>query len=337
MSTRPKCGILLANTGTPAEPTAKAIKKFLGRFLIDKRIAPTNRVLWWLLLHLHILPLRGKRNEAKYQAIWTDEGSPFTVGHSKLVTGLQAAFERDGYDDVVVACGQCYSDPDIKDALSQLKDAGCERVIVLPLYPQSAHSTTGAVYDAVERATSKLKWDVPCQLIDNYHDNSMYTRAIAASIKHAGFDPASNDRIIFSFHSIPVKDIEAGDTYELQTGASSLQIASALDIERRRWTIGYQCRFDKGREWLTPYTTEVLTRWAEAGGGRVFFICPGFSVDCLETLFDVGYEMEPFYREACEQAGKPCGTHDFIYVPCLDRSKAHVTVLQDVLYPYVKE
>lgn len=337
MSDQPTYGILLANTGTPSAPTKKAIKKFLGRFLMDKRIAPMNRVFWWILLHTRILPVRGKKNVAKYEAIWTEEGSPFTIGHDKLVSGLNAVFRETGRPDVLVRCGFCYGNPDIHAAMMQLKEAGCKKLIVLPLYPQSAHSTTGAVHDAVEKAQAKLKWDVSCHFIDNYHDNPTYTKALAASIKHAGFRVDSDDRLVFSFHSIPLKDIEAGDTYELQTGASSLQIASELDLERKRWTIGYQCRFDKAREWLTPFTVNTLSRWAEAGTGRVFYVCPGFSVDCLETLFDVGHEMEPHFRRACEEAGHPCEPDSFVYVPCLDRSKAHVKVLKSVLDPYIEE
>ena len=337
MSDQCTYGILLANTGTPSAPTEKEIKKFLGRFLMDRRIVPLNRVLWWILLHTRILPKRGKSNVAKYESIWTDEGSPFEVGHRKLVAGLNATFQQEGRFDVCVACGHSYGNPDVRAGLEELRQAGCTQVIVLPLYPQSAHSTTGAVYDAVKRAMKKMRWDVECELIDNYHDNTMYLKAIAASIRHAGFEVHSDDRLVFSFHSIPLKDIEAGDTYELQTGASSLQIASELDIDRKRWTIGYQCRFDKGREWLSPFTYETLSRWAQAGEGRVFYVCPGFSVDCLETLYDVDHEMEPHFRQACEEEGKVCKVDGFVYVPCLDRSKAHVKVLKDVIYPYIEK
>ena len=148
-----------------------------------------------------------------------------------------------------------YSSPAVEDTLRALRDEGCTRLLVLPLYPQSARSTTGSVSDSVARALKKMRWDVPVDFIDNYHDDPTYVRAIAASIRHAGFDPESDDRLLFSYHSIPLVDIEAGDTYELQVGASSLQIASELGLDRNRWTIGYQCRFDKGREWLSPYTT----------------------------------------------------------------------------------
>ncbi|MFR1639831.1 MAG: ferrochelatase [Eggerthellaceae bacterium] len=259
-----RCGVLLVNTGTPSEPKPHAVRKYLARFLMDRRIAPMNRAGWWFVLHLFILPKRGRVSAEKYAKIWTDEGSPFTVAHERLRAGLADAFKREGVD-AAVRCGMSYSDPSVLDCVRELKGAGCTRLIVLPLYPQSAYSTTGSVSDSVERALRKARWDVPCAFVDNYHDHTTYVRAIAASIKHAGFQVDSDDKVLFSFHSIPLSDIEAGDTYELQTSASSLQIASELGIDRNRWTIGYQCRFDKGREWLTPYTSDVLDRWAESG------------------------------------------------------------------------
>ncbi len=325
-----RTGILLVNTGTPDEPRPHAVRKYLARFLMDPRIAPMNRVGWWFVLHLFILPKRGRASAEKYARIWTDEGSPFTVAHGKLVRGLDAQLAEEGLD-AVVRCAMSYSAPFVRDAVRELKEAGCTRLVVLPLYPQSAHSTTGSVSDGVARALRRERWNVPCDFVDNYHDDPTYVRAIAASLRHAGFDSGSDDKVLFSYHSIPLADIEAGDTYELQTGASSLQIAGELGIERNRWTIGYQCRFDKGREWLSPFTRDVLARWAEADVGRVFFVCPNFAVDCLETLYDIEHELKPFYFDQIRKAGREPHDADFTYVPCLDRSRAHVRVLADVL------
>ena len=330
------CGVLLANTGTPAAPKPRAVRKYLAKFLMDKRIAPMNRFAWWFVLHLFILPKRGRASAAKYAEIWTDEGSPFAIAHERLAAALEARYAEAGVN-AVVRPAMSYSAPTIADAVRELKEAGCTRLVVLPLYPQSAHSTTGAVSDGVARALARAKWDVPCTVIDNYHDDPTYVRAVAASIRHAGFDPASDDAVLFSYHSIPLADIEDGDTYELQAGASSLQIASELGIDRNRWTIGYQCRFDKGREWLSPYTTEVLARWAETSSRRVFFVCPGFSVDCLETLYDIERELKPHFFEQARAAGRSAAPDRFVYVPCLDRSRAHLRVLADVLAPYVED
>jgi ferrochelatase len=320
-------------------------------------------------VHLCILPARSRKSAEKYRLIWTDEGSPFLVAHERLATALQAAFDEaaipgeafgmagsqeDGSRsaaqrhkgsspsgrrlfEVKVACGMSYGEPGIRTALRTLRDAGCDKVLVLPLYPQSAHSTTGAVHDAVERSLRKLGWEAPFHLIDNYHDNPSYIRALAASLAHKGFGEQAGDRVLFSYHSIPLKDIEAGDKYELQCDASSLQIASELGIERKLWTIAYQCRFDKGRTWLGPFVDSVLERWAEAGVGRVFMVCPGFSVDCLETLYDVEYDVRPAYEQACALRGSPLAEGGFVYVPCLGRTKAHVKVLYDVLMPFIEQ
>ena len=189
-----RSGVLLVNTGTPAVPKPRAVRKYLAKFLMDKRIAPMNRAGWWFVLHLFILPKRGRASAEKYQKIWTDEGSPFTIAHQKLEAGLGAAFEDEGLD-VAVRCAMSYSDPSVLDCVRELKGAGCTRLIVLPLYPQSAYSTTGSVSDSVERALKKARWDVPCDFVDNYHDDPTYIRAIAASIEHAGFKVDSDDKV----------------------------------------------------------------------------------------------------------------------------------------------
>ena len=146
-----RTGILLVNTGTPDEPRPHAVRKYLARFLMDPRIVPMNRVGWWFVLHLFILPKRGRASAEKYARIWTDEGSPFTVAHGKLVRGLDAQLAEEGLD-AVVRCAMSYSAPFVRDAVRELKEAGCTRLVVLPLYPQSAHSTTGSVSDGVARA-----------------------------------------------------------------------------------------------------------------------------------------------------------------------------------------
>lgn len=330
-----RVGVLLVNTGTPTEPTPQAVKKYLGKFLSDPRICPMNPIAWKILLHCVILRKRSKASAAKYQQIWTPEGSPFQIDHMKLTAALSRHYVERG-QEVHVECAMSHSEPSIVDGLCELRAAACDRLIILPLYPQSAYSTTGAVKDGVKRAFASMHWDVPHVVIDNYHDNVAYTDAIAAQILEAGFDPESNDTLLFSYHSIPIIDIEHGDTYELQVGASSLQIASEVGIARKQWTIAYQCRFDKGREWLKPYVSDTLTRLAKAGSGRVFFVCPNFAVDCLETLYDVGKVLEPFYRETAASAGRTIVDGDFVYVPCLNASERHVMVLADVLKPYIE-
>lgn len=377
-----KVGVIIANTGTPEAPTRKAVKKYLSQFLMDPRICPMPRPVWWTLLHTHILGKRSRASAEKYEKIWTEEGSPLIAITTSLERGLNEYYADRGLP-VMVRAGMSYGKPQIKRVVKELKEAGCTELVVLPMYPQSAFSTTGSVSDGVEKAVRRARFKGDVCLIDGYGEDATYVRAVAASIRNAGFSEESGDRLLFSYHSIPLKDIEAGDTYELQTGATSLAVAGELGLDRRAWTISYQSRFDKGRTWLSPFTRPTLERLAQAAepGSRLFMVCPNFSVDCLETLYDVPYELEPLYRavleglevnaaeepRALENTGKAAshcddahadlaaarrrrravedfhrGAHRqrsdeeaFVYVPCLNRSKAHLKVLTAVLAPYV--
>lgn len=379
----PKVGVIIANTGTPAAPTPKAVKKYLGQFLMDPRICPMPRPVWWCLLHTVILRKRSVDSAAKYATIWTDEGSPLNATYQSLERGLNGYYAERGLP-VEVRAGMSYGKPSLKQAVKELKEAGCTSLVVLPMYPQTAYSTVGSVADALQKAVRRARWKQPVEVIEGYSEDAVYVRAIAASIRNAGFQEESNDRLLFSFHSIPLKDIEAGDTYELQTGATSLAVAGELGLDRRRWTISYQSRFDKGRTWLSPFTRPTLVRLAQAAepGSRLFMVCPNFAVDCLETLYDIPHELEPLYEAALageyvdadeepgalENTGKAAahcheeahgdiirtkrrqqaaedylrGNHartqepeDFVYVPCLNKSKAHIKVLTHLLAPYV--
>lgn len=377
-----KVGVVIANTGTPEAPTKKAVKKYLSQFLMDPRICPMPRPVWWTLLHTSILRKRSRASAEKYEKIWTEEGSPLIAITASLERGLNEHYADRGLP-VMVRAGMSYGKPQIKRVVKELKEAGCTELVVLPMYPQSAFSTTGSVSDGVEKAVRRARFKGDVCLIDGYGEDATYVRAVAASIRNAGFSEEAGDRLLFSFHSIPLKDIEAGDTYELQTGATSLAVAGELGLDRRAWTISYQSRFDKGRTWLSPFTRPTLERLAQAAepGSRLFMVCPNFSVDCLETLYDVPYELEPLYRAvleglevnadeepgALENTGKAAshcddahadlaaarrrrravedfhrGAHRqrsdeeaFVYVPCLNRSKAHLKVLTAVLAPYV--
>lgn len=359
---RAEIGVIIANTGTPDAPAPKAVKKYLSQFLMDRRIRPLPRLLWWCLLHTVILRRRSRASAAKYQAIWTEDGSPLISYTSSLERGLNDYYQNRQLS-VLVRAAMSYGQPSLRMALADLKAAGCEKIIVLPMYPQPAFSTFGSVQDATKKALRKERYKGEVVYIEGYAEDPIYVRAIAASIRKAGFDENKGDRLLFSYHSIPLKDIEAGDTYELETGATSLAVASNLSLNRRSWTISYQSRFDKGRTWLSPFTRPTLVRLAQAAqdNSRLFMVCPNFSVDCLETLYDIPFELEPLYRAAL--AGESVDADDepgaventglrstsfmmdpqasvsddeaFIYVPCLNKSKAHIKVLTHVLASHV--
>ena len=361
-------GVFIANTGTPDEPEPDAVRVYLKRFLSHPRIRPMNNPLWDFILNAFILPKRGIASAEKYRTIWTDEGSPFSIEHAKLQNNLEGYLDRrlkgDGCS-AIIRQAMSFGAPLIRDAVAELRDLGCDRLIVLPLYPQSAHSTTLAVKDDVEKTLNEIGWSVPCDFVDNYHDDAAYIEALADTVRAAGFDasPESKDLLLMSYHSIPVRDIEAGDTYDKQTRKTSELIAETLGLRDDAWTIGYQCRFDKSRSWLEPFTKDVLAKLADdgvgsregrddagergereggcerggngGGGGRLFYMCPNFAVDCLETLYDIDHELKPFYLEKAEAAGHPVSDDGFRYVPCLNSSDAHVAALAGVIMKHL--
>ena len=209
-----RIGVLLANTGTPKSPEPRDVRRYLGRFLMDERIRPMAKAPWWLILHLFILPTRSVKSGRKYGKIWTEAGSPFDVEHAKLRNLLEQRLQGDGMD-VRVQVGQSYGEDSIRAALATLRKQGCTQVVALPLYPQSAHSTTLSVRDGVAAAMTELSWQVPVTFVDSYGMDSAY-RSDRSSVSAAGFNAQTGDRLLFNYHSIPMKDIEQGDTYELR-------------------------------------------------------------------------------------------------------------------------
>lgn len=329
-----KLGIVIANTGSPTAPTPKAVKQYLSEFLMDPRIVPMNKLCWWMILHCFILPKRSVASAEKYQKIWSKDGSPLIIEQDKLAKKLEVKLQQTGFD-YCAASAMSYGEPSYESAFSELAQKGCSQVIVLPIYPQPAYSTVGAVTTRLDTLNSQGKLALPYRVVSDYHDNSRYIRAIAQSLLDAGLRVGSDDRVLFSYHSIPMADIESGDNYEPETSSTSLAVAGELGIDRNHWTIGYNCRFDKEREWLSPFTSDVLKRWAHAGNGRVFFVCPNFAIDCLETLYDIEHDLKPAYIENLKAAGRTPWPDGFIRVPCLNSSDDHVEVLFDVLKPYL--
>ena len=322
-----KTGIILANTGTPDSPAPEDVRRYLEQFLSNPRIVPMNKRAWWLILHLFILPSRKNSSSEKYKTIWTDEGFAFIRDHMALARAVQHAYDASEID-VSVECAMSFGNPSIENVMRHLRDIGCEKLIVLPLYPQNAFSQASIVADAVELHALSTGWQDAYELIGDYSDNETYLAAIADSIQAAGFD-TGRDRLLMSFHSIPRTDVEQGDTYGANVRSTCLDIARKLGLDSESWAQAFQSRFDKGRAWLGPFTGEVLQKWAkEELDGRLFVACPNFSVDCLETYYDIDTIMRNTWAEL-HQGRSDCP--EFVYVPCLGASKAHVNVIMDVL------
>lgn len=313
----PTIGVLLVNLGTPEAPTASAVRRYLGQFLHDWRVVDVSRWLWCPILHGIILPLRSPRVARNYAAIWGEGGSPLMAFSRSLSQRVDAALG--GH---VVQLAMTYGAPSVGTALRAMAERGIGRVLVLPLYPQYSATTTGAVFDAVAREL--MTWrDLPeLRFVRDYHRDPAWVQAMADSIRAHWQAQGRGERLLFSFHGIPQRFAKAGDPYPQQCQASAEAIAAALGLATGDWALTFQSRF--GREpWLRPYTDVTLREWGSAGLASVDVVCPGFAVDCLETLEEIAVENRDAFIAA--------GGRSLNYVAALNDGDAHVAAMQAVI------
>jgi ferrochelatase len=314
----PMTAVLLANLGTPEAPRRAAVARFLREFLSDPRVVDLPRYFWLPLLYLVIIPLRAGRSAAAYRKIWWQEGSPLLVLTKRL--GEKLAEKLAGKSAVEI--GMRYGEPSIKDALERLRNSGADSLIVLPLYPQFSATTTSSIDDAVWRALEGIEWQPEVRLIDKYYDQPGWVNAVANSVRAFRESHGSAEKLLFSLHGIPQRYVANGDPYEEQCRQSIDLIVSALGLKEDEWLMTYQSRV--GREpWLQPYTDITLQELARSGVNHVQVICPGFAVDCLETLEEIVIQNREIFEAA--------GGEKLEYIPALNDSQAHVNTLLDLL------
>ena len=305
--------LLLANLGTPAAPTAGAVRRYLAQFLHDWRVVELTRWLWCPLLHFIILPIRSGKVARKYASIWTPAGSPLLALSQELAAAVQAQAP-----EFEVRLGMRYGEPSIAGELRAAHDAGAARVLVLPLYPQYAASTVASVYDAVFAELAQWRVVPDLRLLRDYHLDEAWLEALAESVRTHWATHGRGERLLMSFHGLPQRHVDAGDPYAAQCEAGARALAERLGLEEGEWQLTFQSRF--GREaWLQPYTDATLKALAAAGVKRVDLICPGFAVDCLETLEENAVENAAIFRAA--------GGERVDYIPCLNAAPAHAAAL----------
>ena len=311
-----RSAILLVNLGTPDAPTAPAVRRYLAEFLHDHRVVSLTRWLWCPILHFIILPLRGPKVAHKYASIWMDGGSPLAVHTRGLAEAMQARLP-----EVRVAWAMRYGNPSIASVVEALRAEGVRDIAVLPLYPQYSTTTTASVQDAIDRV-ARSHADTRFRVVQDYHVDAGWVTTVADSIRAHWAAHGRADRLLFSFHGIPQRLVKAGDPYETQSRASVDAIVAALGLAPDDALLTFQSRF--GREpWLQPYTDETLKALAGQGVKTIDVVCPGFAVDCLETLEEISVENDALFREAGGQALR--------YIPCLNASDAHATALAGVV------
>ena len=306
--------VLLVNLGTPAAPTAAAVRRYLAEFLSDRRVVQLPRLFWWPLLHGLVLPLRSARVARKYAQVWLPGGSPLAVHTARLADAVQQRLTG-----LRVLHAMRYGEPALRDALRRLRDGGAGRVLVLPLYPQYSTTTTASVGDVVEAARAE---GADVGLVADYHLDPRWVAAVAGTLRAHWRAHGRGDHLVLSFHGIPERLVAAGDPYAAQCEASAAAIAGALRLPREAWTLAYQSRFGRER-WLQPDTAEVLCRLAADGVRTVDVACPGFAVDCLETLEEIAVEDAGVFTAS--------GGGALRYVPCLNAGDAHADALAGIV------
>lgn len=317
----PAVGVLLVNLGSPDAPTASAVRRYLAEFLADPRVIEAPRWFWLPILHGVILRTRPRRSAAAYASVWMPEGSPLMVYSHRQKMALQVALDQHAPGGYHVALAMRYGQPSVAAGLDRLRAAGCQRILIVPLYPQYSATTTASVSDAVgawlrsQRAQPELQW------VNQYAEVPGYIAALAASVRAYWAREGRGERLLLSFHGIPQRYADLGDPYAEQCRATAHALAAALDLEEDCWALAFQSRFGPTR-WLGPYTDEVLNAWANAGVRTVDALCPGFAADCLETLEEIAIR----YAEILESRGGKLR-----YIPALNDAPDHIAFLADLV------
>lgn len=318
-----KTGILLTNLGTPDSPTKPAVRRYLAQFLSDNRVVdPPNKLIWWLALNVIILNIRPKRSAKNYAKIWTrfGTGSPLLdISYLQLKSIKKTLLNKN--DNLEFAIGMRYGNPSISSALQVLQFKKCEKIIVLPLYPQYSNTTTLSTLDAVNDALKTWKTPPKLTFIDNYHQNLAYIQALANSVIEHQTKHNKPDKLMISFHGIPQRYVDNGDVYYEQCVKTTQLLTAALGLRANEYQLCFQSIF--GREkWLEPHTKTSLELLAAKGVSHVQVICPGFSADCLETLEEIDDENRAYFIQA--------GGKKFSYISALNNRSEHIQMLADI-------
>ena len=317
-NTAPTIGILLINLGTPAAATAKAVRTYLKQFLSDPRVVEIPRALWWLILNGIILNTRPKASAQKYARVWTSEGSPLRVHTERQAKLVQGYFANAGQANVMVEFAMRYGEPSVDAAMSRLKARGCTRILALPLYPQYAASTTASAFDAIGDCLKRMRNLPELRFVRNFHDDSGYIRALAASVLAHWQTNGRADKLVMSFHGVPRYTLDKGDPYFCECQKTARLLAEQLGLKPEQYLVTFQSRFGKA-EWLKPYTQPTLEKIAKDGVKSVDVICPGFVADCLETLEEIGMEVRDAF---IANGGKSLN-----YIPCLNERHDFIAAL----------
>ncbi|MDD2720080.1 MAG: ferrochelatase [Gallionella sp.] len=320
--TPPSTGILLVNLGTPDAPTAQAVRPYLKQFLGDPRVVEIPRLVWWLILNGIILNVRPKKSAEKYASIWLSEGSPLRVYTEKQAALLKGFLGQRTDARFAVEVAMSYGNPSIAGALARLKAQNCQRILVLPMFPQYAASSTAPVFDQVYAALQKMRNVPALRTVRNFHDHPGYIGALAANISRYWQKHGRPDKLVMSFHGVPQYTLDKGDPYYCECHKTGRLLAEALGLTAEQYVVSFQSRFGKA-EWVKPYTTATLLELGKQHTRRVDVVCPGFVADCLETLEEIAMEGKEDFQHA--------GGGEYHYIPCMNDNDDWIHALTDLV------
>jgi ferrochelatase len=319
-----KIGVLMVNLGTPEAPTAKALKLYLKEFLSDPRVVEIPRLVWFFILNGIILPFRSKKSAHAYESVWTEQGSPLMFNTKQLSEAVQ---EQLSGEEVVVEFAMRYGQPSVDSQISEMLAKGVEQLLVLPLYPQYSATTSASVFDAVAQSFVDRRWFPELRFINQYHDDPAYISALADKVRAHWEVHGRAEKLMLSYHGIPKRNWDMGDPYACHCFKTSRLLTEELGLEKDDVLTCFQSRFGKA-EWLQPYTEQTLKALPSQGIESVQVMCPGFSVDCLETLEEIAEENKEYFLEA--------GGKDYQYIECLNRDQAHVDVMKGIILKHIQ-
>lgn len=314
-------GILLVNLGTPEAPTKQALRPYLRQFLSDPRVIEIPRALWWPLLHLVVLNTRPAKSAEKYAKIWMAEGSPLKVHTERQAKMLRGYLGTRVRIPIQVEYAMRYGQPGIAEGIEKLKQMNCDRILLLPLYPQYAASTTGSAFDAVFAALQKMRDAPALRAVKHYHDHPGYIAALRASVLDYWMKTGRPDLLVISFHGVPRRSLDRGDPYHCECQKTARLLAQSLQLGPHQHVVSFQSRFGRA-QWLQPYTSELLQELGKKKLKRVDIVCPGFVADCLETLEEIAMEAKATFLNA--------GGGAFHYIPALNERDDWLHALADI-------
>jgi len=313
-----KIGVLVTNLGTPDAPTKKNLQVYLKEFLWDPRVVEVPRLIWWFALNGVILRIRPARSAKAYQTVFTDEGSPLLFHTRNQAKALQQSLNAQGMDNVIVDFAMRYGNPSIPSVLESMFRQGVRKLLVIPLYPQYSASTAASTFDAISTDFTRRRWIPDLRFVSHYHDYQPFIDAAAARIEAHWVEHGRADRLMFSFHGVPLSYLIKGDPYHCECHKTSRLIAEKLQLKEGEYVTTFQSRFGR-EEWLKPYTDATLKAFPAQGVKSVQVFCPGFAADCLETIEEIGEENREYFMHA--------GGERYEYISALNDRPEHISAL----------